>query len=967
MSAALPGTNDQWADLFQALDFSVKRFQQWANEGVLAKGQVDRLHEAYQLRKEKWSRAKQEGQPIPHLPGWSPGWAGESPVMHALRSWQFVEQEVHRFAREGLFTLSQSHALIAEARERQAMLERRLDPSEVPEALPVAPGGWDAGEEQRGFAQGHGTSPVRRAVPRQQTARRSLIEILLDPQNIQWLLAFGGGLTVIGLVILLWVNKVLTPPVVATVMGLTNLAVLACGWGVLRSTRFLMAGRALTLIACLVMPLNLWYYHANDLMTHFGLPALVMSGFYLASALILRDELFVPVFLGGLTLAGLLILADAGMFWQIAAPSTLLIGLGLLAIHAERGFPAGEGPFTRQRFGLASFWSGHALIAAGLVLIFLAQLAGDWLYEPVFKVFYQELKAQPSPICGELRWLAFLLVAVSTYAYIYSDVVVRRIGIYVQVAALTLLWSLVLLLELLGVKMGIDLLICVLALAALGVNAAQVSILKENRYTRALPILGVLLPLLAVVLGIFVYLNAISPDLASAWAGQRPSVTYIVAMLLTAVSCRLGAYFYRNTNPDLSAVYFFATAAATLMGAASFLAAIGLTAWEHHAPLLMLVPIAYVIAAHLYEGKPAAKPLLWVSHTATGVMLASSLVSTLKGFVLVQGQPLNLYLALFFAEAAIFYALVTKFYQQRVAIHLTAVMVCAAVWQLLTYARVEAEYYTLLFALAGLGLLVAYRQALVERFVSSQHAEAVFQSANALLSLSFVAAGMLGMVRMATEVRWLFVILSAVMTVISLLTVKMVRHAEWRRWYVFTSAGLAMLTLMALTWLIDMNPWRKLELVSVLAGLILLGVGHYGWYREEERESDLVTVSLILGSLLVGMPLALATIIDRSRDTFVWQDELGFLTAGIVLLTTGYLCRLKATTLTGAGLTMLYFLALLIYIPWKQLNTIALFITIGGGTLFVLGLLLSVYRDRLLALPEQMKRRQGLFRVLSWR
>ena len=28
-----------------------------------------------------------------------------------------------------------------------------------------------------------------------------------------------------------------------------------------------LAGRALTLLACLVMPLNLWFYHANDLVT----------------------------------------------------------------------------------------------------------------------------------------------------------------------------------------------------------------------------------------------------------------------------------------------------------------------------------------------------------------------------------------------------------------------------------------------------------------------------------------------------------------------------------------------------------------------------------------------------------------------------------------------------------------------------------------------------------------------------
>jgi hypothetical protein len=34
---------------------------------------------------------------------------------------------------------------------------------------------------------------------------------------------------------------------------------------------------------------------------------------------------------------------------------------------------------------------------------------------------------------------------------------------------------------------------------------------------------------------------------------------------------------------------------------------------------------------------------------------------------------------------------------------------------------------------------------------------------------------------------------------------------------------------------------------------------------------------------------------------------------------------------------------------------------------FGAGLLLSLYRDRLLALPEWIKRREGVFRVLTWR
>jgi hypothetical protein len=39
----------------------------------------------------------------------------------------------------------------------------------------------------------------------------------------------------------------------------------------------------------------------------------------------------------------------------------------------------------------------------------------------------------------------------------------------------------------------------------------------------------------------------------------------------------------------------------------------------------------------------------------------------------------------------------------------------------------------------------------------------------------------------------------------------------------------------------------------------------------------------------------------------------------------------------------------------------------GGGALFGGAVLLSVYRDRLLALPDKVSRGEGVFAVLKWR
>jgi len=43
------------------------------------------------------------------------------------------------------------------------------------------------------------------------------------------------------------------------------------------------------------------------------------------------------------------------------------------------------------------------------------------------------------------------------------------------------------------------------------------------------------------------------------------------------------------------------------------------------------------------------------------------------------------------------------------------------------------------------------------------------------------------------------------------------------------------------------------------------------------------------------------------------------------------------------------------------------YLAIAGGVVFLLGIVLSMYRERLLALPDQIAKREGVFKVLDWR
>jgi hypothetical protein len=983
-------------DLLQALDFVLLQLKDWKANGNLTDRQYQILDDQYQRRRKGIEEAKQSGREVaidPDLPPaeecWSCGTGVSERDTHCfdcgapmrgepvqkLRYWKFLGRLLKQHEADGDIALANAHACVTDVREALAALRQRLGTDRIAQAISA-----DAPLPPRRPAK-----PLPEATPVAPRApRRPIMEILLDPRSIQWLLASGGVLLVAGLVIYLATLGIFENPiVVAVLMGTGTLAMLGGGWALVHFTRYQLAGRALTLLACLVMPLNLWYYHMQGLITlegHLWVPALFVCMLYAASAWILRDSIFVYVLMGGVAMTGLLMLADMHKFEEIAAPSTLLMVLAIIGLHIERAFPDGEGPFTRKRFGMAFFWSGQALLAASLLLLLGAQLFGV-MHETLVTYFgLQEVKLLASkPVIvtdAGLKLLAIGIVLAGTYAYLYSDLVVRRVGVYVYMAAFTILWAEVLLLEQLHLLDHPEAVIAVLALTALAVNFLSTVAGREAFFTRSFPALGLALSLPPVLWGVVLLFQATWLDLGPG-AHYTPSWWYVGAMLLTAISCRAGAYFYRRSLAWVSAVYFFATAAATLVGAAGLLWVLGLTRWQDQAPLLMLIPIAYIVAARLYRGHTPENPLVWCAHAATAVMVVSSAVSTMlfKGFFgTVAGDPLNLALACFAAEAAIFYGLAAAFRQKGFNVYLATVMASGAVWQLFKFANVGNEYYTVAFALIGIALFIAYRLAVLERFQQGNLSRAMFQSANAWLSVAFVSAALQTIAELLThQTNWTLAGLLVVLILLCLLAAGLVRQYAWRRWYLVLTVAEALLLAVMLHQLSRLTPWQQLELFSVIIGIGLLIVGHLGWYREQSaaRQSDLVGFSLVFGSLLAGIPLAIATLYWRfiSVEGISPINEMGLLAVAIALFVSGFLFQLRATTLTGGTLLVCEVVMLLVsaFLKVQEQVAIAIFLAAGGAVIFLTGLLLSIYRDRLLALPEKVKRREGVFRVLGWR
>ena len=233
---------------------------------------------------------------------------------------------------------------------------------------------------------------------------------------------------------------------------------------------------------------------------------------------------------------------------------------------------------------------------------------------------------------------------------------------------------------------------------------------------------------------------------------------------------------------------------------------------------------------------------------------------------MIVGRPTNLILAGFFAEAAAYFLLTAVLHRRAGGVYLATVTACAAAWQVLMYFDVADEYYTLAIAVLGAVFLIGYR---LTAATGGGRARAAFDCANGLLSVGFVSAVLLGLRRLAFhDVQWLFVGDCAALVGVAVLAAGLVRHAAWRRWYVVMAVALGVLTLLAVQALSTLTVWQKAELFAVVAGTALLVVGHLGWHREHERENDLVSFALGLGSLLVGGALTIAVLYYRSAPSF---------------------------------------------------------------------------------------------------
>lgn len=817
---------------------------------------------------------------------------------------------------------------------------------------------------------------VRGEAQSQTPVFRRMLEAMLDPRAIHWMLLIGGGLSVLGLIIwLVSIGIFDDPRHVAVALGAGSLAILGGGWATVLKTRYRLAGQALTFLGCVVAPLNLWFYHSQGLITidqHLWVGGLVCVALYAATVRFLRDPIFMYAVEAGLTITTLLLMANLHLIDDMGHLAMFLTALGAISIHAERAFPV-RGEFERKRYGMPLFLSGHAQLGVGLLMLMGSQVLG-WLALPLNIDWPGNLVTQSNLLAGGL-WIA------GVWLYLYSNLVVSRKGISTYLAAASLVMAEV---TLVVEHVNQEGFLAILALTALVLQIVGRTISKQNEVAQSqFATIGSLLAGLPVLMGLVLY-RGTSLSLGVVGIGYESVAWFAGAMFAVAICNGVSTWMYRHTHPRNAEAHFYLSVAGLLVAVSTALNVFGWTEWYLQSPALMVLPLVTIVAARICRGATLETPLARGAHLMTAVIVVGSLVASIEqqstAFIqAVVGRPENLYLGIMFTQTAVFYALAGWFRRRSWNAYLATMAACAGMWQYLGYLGVADVYYPLLYAMLGLtGLVVgrAWGVALVDRYdQEGVRRPAIrgpgmtsFQCGNTVVSIASIVAVLQGLGRLSGTVVWLDLGILLATTAAVFAAIWLVPNSDWRRWYATCTIALGAVCLLTLNVLVDLSGWQKMELFCVVVGLILLAVSHLGLFGEVEKRDDSISLGLWLGSLLAVVPLFVAMFYHRFVTGMPsLNDELALLTMSIAMLVTGCGWQVKSTTLLGGVHLLSYLVILVASVAYRPEVAVGVYLLVGGGVIFASGVLLSVYRDRLMQLPEMIAKRNGIFRVIGWR
>jgi hypothetical protein len=189
-----------------------------------------------------------------------------------------------------------------------------------------------------------------------------------------------------------------------------------------------------------------------------------------------------------------------------------------------------------------------------------------------------------------------------------------------------------------------------------------------------------------------------------------------------------------------------------------------------------------------------------------------------------------------------------------------------------------------------------------------------------------------------------------------------------RGWHRF--AALIIVLAVALAWIrtLRLADYQKLEIALEVIGIALIGAGFVGRLKETEGRRDSgVSVALWLGSIAATFPVLFCTLYHRATTGPNLGDELALMTISILMVALGCVLQVRSPTALGGGTLAIYLAVLFGRLAYHPQIAVGAYLAIGGGVVFLVGVVLSIYRDRLLALPSKIAHREGVFQVIDWR
>lgn len=792
----------------------------------------------------------------------------------------------------------------------------------------------------------------------------ALLERLLSQQSLQWMMAAGAGLLVIGFAVWLWsVGVFENPLVLATAVGGASLSLVGLGIWLLLSTRHHLAGRGLTLLGSLILPLNLWLYDSQGLITlaeggPLWLPALLCCVIYAAVARLTRDSIFVYTLVGGIALTGTLFLAGApgNLFWSLIPIAVFMVSLGITCISADSWFLDTGTPFSRDKFGKAFFNAGHAALLIGIAVLAAGQF-GDFLRDVVSRTF--STPEAMKVVGGKFCVLGVLIAA--SLAYFYCGVTRRKNVVFNLMGVLIGAWAVVQTAVVFQIHITLDAGLVALAAFLIGINLIRSFIYRKGELTDGCS-MAIGMSALSLMTYVIVQYVSTASGFFAGWINVAQAV--LAASILITLP-----RFWDTKNSSVANPMLFASSAAIAFAMIAAVYGLGFTQVAYLAAIatvmVLLLAIITLVTSFSFDDKVSM-----VANAMTCVALVFWV-----GSIFVTGVGFTSTVSIAIAMLSLINCGILTFKScDRLSIVTGAV--CSKIFvaqMVLLFDLTNGYAIVIAIMLVGLALVIAARM-MAKANSKFEAQQTVHHAGNGLVCVAAIGASLFALTALAAGGAAFSHLALVLIQLVSLgIATTCTKDIGWRRGFLVSAITIVGTAIALVINLSTLTIFQRVEIFSIAVGIFMVALGYIGWSRESKGfKSDAVSFNLIVGSWVLVAPFVVGIIGDRMAESTVdaWRyiHEIGGLTVALALLGSGILCRVRSTTISGGTLLSVFVasVVLLINIP-DQLQQTSVLMMIGGGLFFATSILLSVYRENLMKLPEKIRSGKGVFQILKWR